>query len=258
MGILNATPDSFSDGGLNAAPERAYAHAVQMIAEGANIIDVGGESTRPGADAVSVEQEQARVIPVLKRLCSLDTVISIDTYRADTARKACALGASLINDVWGLQKDPEMADVVAETGAGIVMMHNRQGEDRSIDILDDMLRFFERSIALAERAGIPKERQILDPGFGFGKVLEQNYMILNGFDRLLALGRPVLAGASRKRMIGEVLNVPVQERLAGSLAVHVMALQKGAKIVRVHDVKPHVDAAKIVQAYRKVEKEAAQ
>ena len=251
MGILNVTPDSFSDGGRHEAAEVALAHARAMIAEGADIIDIGAESTRPGAAAVDETAEWARLEPVLEPVIALGVPVSIDTYKAAIARRACALGAALINDVWGLQKDPAMADVVAEAGVPVVMMHNRLEADASIDILSDIDRFFERSMEMAARAGIPRERQILDPGFGFGKTMDQNYLVLNCLDHLARHGLPVLAGASRKRMIGAVLDVPTEERLFGSLAVHLLAAERGAVIVRVHDVRPHVEALAIQAAMRR-------
>ncbi|MFN3498977.1 MAG: dihydropteroate synthase [Pannonibacter indicus] len=251
MGILNVTPDSFSDGGQHAAAEAAIAHARQMIAEGADIIDIGGESTRPGAAPVSLDDEWARLAPVLEPVVALGCPVSIDTYKAETARRACRAGVAIVNDVWGLQKDPAMADVVAEAGVHVVMMHNREVADPAIDILADIDRFFERSMELAERAGIAREKMILDPGFGFGKTVDQNFLVLNRFASLRKHGLPLLSGASRKRMIGAVLDVPPQERLYGSLAVHLLSLERGAAILRVHDVRPHVEAAKIFAAMKR-------
>ncbi|WP_209008475.1 dihydropteroate synthase [Roseibium polysiphoniae] len=248
MGILNVTPDSFSDGGRHNAVDQAVAHARQMIDEGADIVDIGGESTRPGSAPVSLKDEWARIAQVLAPVADLGVPVSIDTYKAEIARRACANGAVIINDVWGLQKDPAMPDAAAATGAHVVMMHNRDVADPQIDILADIDRSFERSMELADKAGIPREKQILDPGFGFGKTIDQNFQILNRFESLLKHGLPVLAGASRKRMIGAVLNVETDERLFGSMAVHLLAMQKGAAIVRVHDVRPHADAARILEA----------
>ena len=248
MGILNVTPDSFSDGGRHNAAEAALAHARKMIAEGADILDIGAESTRPGSEPVSAGDEWSRLAPVLEPVADLGIPVSIDTYKAEIARKACAAGAVIVNDVWGLQKDPAMAGTVAETGAHVVMMHNRLKADSSIDILGDIDRFFETSLELAEKAGIPADKQILDPGFGFGKTINQNFLILNRFETLLKHGRPLLAGASRKRMIGAVLNVETDDRLYGSLTVHQAALMKGAVIVRAHDVHPHADCVRMLQA----------
>ena len=248
MGILNVTPDSFSDGGLHAAADRAIAHAQAMKAEGADILDIGGESTRPGSDPVSLEDEWSRLAPVLEPVAELGLPVSIDTYKAEIARRACAAGALIVNDIWGLQKDPAMPDAAAETGAHVIMMHNRPEADASIDIMADIDRWFERSMELADKAGIPREKQILDPGFGFGKTMDQNYLVLNRLDRLKKHGLPILAGASRKRMIGAVLDVPTEDRLYGSLAVHLIAVQKGASIVRAHDVRPHADGVRILHA----------
>ncbi|WP_269585191.1 dihydropteroate synthase [Roseibium sp. Sym1] len=250
MGILNVTPDSFSDGGRNAVAGTALAHARQMIADGADIIDVGGESTRPGSEPVSLDLEWSRLVPVLDEVIAMGTPVSIDTYKAEIARRACAAGALIVNDVWGLQKDPAMADTVAEAGVHVVMMHNRTEADPEIDILADIDRFFEASMELAERAGIAKDKQILDPGFGFGKTIDQNFRILNRFETLAKHGLPLLAGASRKRMIGTVLNAEMEDRLYGSMAVHMTAMLKGAAIVRAHDVRPHADCARMLEATR--------
>ncbi|MTI04504.1 dihydropteroate synthase [Roseibium denhamense] len=250
MGVLNLTPDSFSDGGRHNAAEAALAHARKMIGEGADILDLGGESTRPGATPVSLEEEWSRIEPVIGGVVARGIPVSIDTYKAEIARRACAAGAAIINDVWGLQKDPAMPETAAEAGVHVVMMHNRLEADPALDILSDMDRFFEVSMSLADKAGIPRSKQILDPGFGFGKTIDQNFVILNRFDHLKKHGLPVLAGASRKRMIGAVLNVETDERLFGSLAVHMMALQMGADIVRVHDVRPHADCARMMEACR--------
>ncbi len=252
MGILNVTPDSFSDGGRYDAPDMALAHAKDMIAQGADILDVGGESTRPGAEPVAAEDELSRVLPVLRKLAPLDVFISIDTYKASVAREAVKAGAHIINDVWGLQRDPDMAGAVAEANVPVIMMHNRETVDPSLDILADMDRFFERSLALAEKAGVPRQHLILDPGFGFGKTLEQNYQILSNLQQLKKWELPILAGASRKRMVGHVLDVDTQDRLFGSLAVHVLAMQGGAQIVRAHDVKAHADATRIFQAMKEL------
>ncbi|MTI18347.1 dihydropteroate synthase [Rhodobacteraceae bacterium RKSG542] len=252
MGILNVTPDSFSDGGRHNAPDAAYAHASAMIAEGADILDIGGESTRPGATFVEADDELSRVLPVIERIASLDAFISIDTYKACVADAAVKAGAHIINDVWGLQKDADMASVAAHHGVPVIMMHNREEVDGALDIFEDIARFFEKSIALAEAAGVPQHHQILDPGFGFGKTLEQNYQILKRFAELKGFDRPILAGASRKRMIGHVLNVETDQRVFGSLAVHTLALQGGAQIIRAHDVKAHADAVRIYQAMKEL------
>lgn len=248
MGILNVTPDSFSDGGRHNAADQAIHHAAVMIAEGADILDIGGESTRPGSAPVDLEEEWSRLAPVLEPICELGTPVSIDTYKAEIAKRACKAGAVIVNDVWGLQKDPDMADTVAELGVPVVMMHNRQAADEAIDILDDIDRYFEKSMSVADKAGIRREHQILDPGFGFGKTIDQNFIILNRFETLKKHGLPLLAGASRKRMIGAVLNAETYDRLFGSVAVHMTALMKGAAIVRAHDVRPHADCVRMLEA----------
>jgi dihydropteroate synthase len=238
MGILNVTPDSFSDGGLHNEPEAAVERAKVMAAEGAAIIDVGGESTRPGHAPVSSEKELVRVVPVLEALSDeLDTPVSIDTSKAAVAREAARLGASLVNDVWGLQSDPGMADAVAETGSALVVMHNRTAADASIDILDDVERFFERSLSLAARAGVAYSRILLDPGIGFGKTPEQNHACIWNLDRFRRFGRPILIGLSRKSFIGRIAGVAPDRRLLGTLAADAIALARGASVIRVHDVR---------------------
>ncbi|WP_206078451.1 dihydropteroate synthase [Poseidonocella sp. HB161398] len=249
MGILNATPDSFSDGGAHDAPEAALAHARQMIAEGCDVIDLGGESTRPGHAEVTAEEEMARVLPVLRLLQAESGMpVSIDTYKAATARAAVEAGAAIVNDVWGLQRDPGMAGVVAETGAAVIIMHNRETTDPDLDILQDMEHFFGRSLDLARKAGIPGERILLDPGIGFGKTLEQNIRCLNGLGWLGSFGYPVLLGLSRKRMFGELLGREVGERLPGTLAANLVGIARGVRVIRVHDVAAHADALKVVRA----------
>ncbi|WP_350335639.1 dihydropteroate synthase [Coralliovum pocilloporae] len=249
MGILNVTPDSFSDGGKFDAPAAARAHARAMLDGGADIIDVGGESTRPGSTPVSAEDELARVLPVLEAIAPLGATISIDTYKADVARRAIGAGAHIINDVWGLQKDAAMADTAAELGVPVIMMHNRTAVDESIDIVEDINTFFARSIALAEQAGIPKSRMVLDPGIGFGKSIEQNLIVLNRLGELGVHDLPVLMGTSRKRFIGHILDAEAHDRLFGTIGSNIATLGSGiVDIVRVHDVKPHVDACRVADA----------
>jgi len=250
MGILNVTPDSFSDGGQFDAPEAARAHALQMASEGADILDIGGESTRPGAAPVSEEEERRRVIPIVKAAAETGKTISIDSYKANIARTAVEAGATIINDVWGCQKDPDMAQTAAETGAALIVMHNRTEADPAIDIMDDVLRFLTRSIELATAAGVPETRIITDPGLGFGKTPEQRLICLNQLERLHELGLPVLLGLSRKRFIGHVLGNEVTERANATLACNAIGLTKGANILRVHDVAPHVEAVKLFQAMK--------
>jgi len=249
MGILNVTPDSFSDGGLFTAPEAAEAQAARLVAEGADILDLGGESTRPGHAPVSAEEEQARVLPVIRRLAgSIKVPISIDSYKAATAAAALAAGARIVNDVWGLQRDPDMARVAAAHGAPVIAMHNRETVDPALDIMAEMKAFFARTIELALSAGVPESHIILDPGIGFGKTPAQNLQAIKRLAELKALGHPVLVGASRKSTIGRITGREPGERLAGSVAAHVMAIAHGADIIRVHDVAPHIDACRVTQA----------
>jgi dihydropteroate synthase len=246
MGILNVTPDSFSDGGRHDATQDALAHARLMQAQGAAIIDIGAESTRPGASPVSQGDEKARLAPILAPLCSdLNVAVSIDTYKAAIAAYAADQGVSVINDIWGLQKDHDMAHVVADTGCAIVAMHNRDTADETIDILEDIDRFFEKTMQIAQQAGIREDHIILDPGFGFGKTTRQNYAILAGLAQLHRFGRPLLLGLSRKRMIGHALNADTDQRLIGTLGANMLGLTKGARVLRVHDVAEHMQTITI-------------
>jgi dihydropteroate synthase len=237
MGILNVTPDSFSDGGRHSKLAAAVARAKAMVADGAAIVDVGGESTRPGHVPVPEDEELRRVVPALEALgAELDAPISIDTSKAAVAREAARLGACVINDVWGLQRDPGMADAVAETGSAVVIMHNRDEADPAIDILDDVECFFERSLNLAAGAGVPFGRILLDPGVGFGKSRQQNHACIWNLDRFRRLGAPILVGLSRKSFIGGIIDAEVDRRLPGTLAADTIALMRGASVLRVHDV----------------------
>lgn len=252
MGILNTTPDSFSDGGdfihLNSALKRVE----QMIELGVDIIDIGGESTRPGAPDVSEKDEISRVIPLVKAIKShFDVLISIDTSKAEVMHQSIELGADIINDVRALQNEGCM-DVMAKSSVPVCLMH-MQGMPRTMqnnpvydDLIEDIKVFFQKRIAICEQAGISRDRLILDPGFGFGKTLEQNYKLLANLTSFQELGLPLLSGTSRKSMIGNLLNRPVDERLAGSLTTALLAAQQGAKIIRVHDVKETIDALKIL------------
>ncbi|HXW25476.1 MAG TPA: dihydropteroate synthase [Xanthobacteraceae bacterium] len=252
MGVLNLTPDSFSDGGRFEDPGSALAHAQRMIAEGADIIDVGGESSRPyvGARRVSADGELARVMPVLPRIVALGVPVSIDTMKAAVAARALGAGAVIVNDVWGLQRDPDMAGVVAAHRVPVVVTHNRDAVDPAIDILADIEAFFSRSLAIAERAGIARNRIVLDPGIGFGKTPEQSLAAIAGIGRLRAFGLPVLVGLSRKRFINAIVPSAPQDRLAGSIAGNVLAVLEGAAIVRVHDVAETVQALRVAAAIR--------
>jgi dihydropteroate synthase len=243
MGILNLTPDSFSDGGQFADVDAAVAHASAMAAAGADVIDVGGESTRPEAAAVSAAEEFARIEPVLARLASeAGAPISIDTYKAEIAARAAQLGAIIVNDVWGLQKDPAMADTVAAAETALVIVHNRAEKDAAVDIVADMERFFDRSLALAAKAGISNERIILDPGIGFAKTSAQNRAAFAHIAKLKQRGLPILVGLSRKRFLGA--DAPALNTLAGTIAANLTAAALGAAIFRVHDVAEHVAALK--------------
>jgi dihydropteroate synthase len=252
MGVVNVTPDSFSDGGLFQFADAAAEHALTLEAEGADIVDVGGESTRPGYTPVPAEEEQRRVLPVLEALRGrIAKPISIDTYKASTARLALEAGAAIVNDVWGLQRDPEIASVAAAFDAPVIAMHNRETIDGALDIFDDMLRFFDRSLAVARRAGIPDRHVILDPGIGFGKTWEQHLEALRRLpDLKAALPFPVLVGVSRKSLLGRIHNaaVPPRDRLFGSIGAHVTAVSLGADIVRVHDVRAHLEACQVADA----------
>jgi dihydropteroate synthase len=252
MGILNVTPDSFSDGGRYLAPELAVAHARRMAAEGADIIDIGAESTRPygGAIAVTVEEELARLEPILPRLTEAGIRISIDTMKAEVAAWALDAGAAMVNDVWGLQRDPDMAGLVAEHDLPVVIMHNRVAADPAIDIMADVEGFFQRSLAIAERAAIARDCIVLDPGIGFGKTQEQSLAVLARLQELEAFGLPLLVGASRKRFIDHVAAAPPDRRLGGSLAAHLVAVASGARIIRAHDVAETVQAIKVAAAIR--------
>ena len=237
MGILNATPDSFSDGGKFNHIEKAIQHAKQMVEDGADIIDVGGESTRPGYATVEVEEEISRVVPVIKEISKIVNVpISIDTYKAETARQAILAGAHIINDIWGAKKDPEIADVAANYDVPIILMHNRENLDYQ-DFIRDVLNDLYESISIAKKAGVKDERIILDPGIGFAKDLKQNIEMMKNLDKLVGLGYPVLLGTSRKSMIGQVMNLPVDERMEATGATVCYGLEKGCQMMRVHDVK---------------------
>jgi dihydropteroate synthase len=249
MGILNITPDSFSDGGKFLSRDAAMQQAEKLAADGADIIDVGAESTRPGHTPVAVEEELARLEPILGRLASsIDIPFSIDTSKAKVARRATELGASVVNDVWGLQKDPAMAGTVAETGAAVVLMHNRDSVDPELDIIADMRRFFEKSLRVAANAGILSARLILDPGIGFGKSRAQNFTALANLAALKDYGLPILVGVSRKSLLGGLTAVPVETSLVRTLAANLAAAANGASVFRVHDAAEHAAAFKVFDA----------
>ena len=247
MGVLNVTPDSFSDGGRFVAADAALNHGLAMAADGADIIDIGAESTRPGFVPVGADEEWARLEPILAPLFArLDLPVSVDTTKAFVARKALALGAAMVNDVSGLRADPAMAEVAAESGAALVVMHHCAGIDPARDIVADMFAFFDETLVLAQSAGVMRGKIVLDPGVGFGKTLRQNLQAIDACGALHEeYGLPVLIGASRKSFIGALTGAPVEDRLAGTLAAHLRAFSRGATIFRVHDVAEHVQALKI-------------
>jgi dihydropteroate synthase len=252
MGILNVTPDSFSDGGQFEDPKAAIAQARRMIAEGADILDIGAESTRPyvGAVAVSLEDEMARLKPVLPVIVGLGVPVSIDTIKAKVAAWALSAGAAIVNDVWGLQRDPDMARVMAEHGVPVIVMHNREQVDAAIDIVADVTTFFHRSLEIAVRAGIARAAMVLDPGIGFGKTPEQSMAVIARLDTFKSFGLPLMVGASRKRFINTVIASTPSERLGGSIAAHVLAVVNGARIIRAHDVAETVQALRVADAIR--------
>lgn len=252
VGILNVTPDSFFDGGRFADPAAAVAQAHRLVAEGAAMIDLGGQSTRPGYVEVPVEEEIRRVVPVIRELAAtLPVPLSIDTYRSPVARAALEAGAHLLNDIHGLLRDPALAGVAAAFGCPVVAMHHEPGFDADPgDPLPRMLRYFERCLATAAQAGIPAERVILDPGIGFAKTQDQNLAILARLPELRGLGRPLLLGASRKSVVSHVLHLPAAERLEGTLAITSLAAWHGVELIRVHDVQASFRAARMAAALR--------
>lgn len=262
MGIVNVTADSFSDGGRFLAPESAREHALQLVADGADILDIGGQSTRPGYIEISDEEEISRVAPLIRTLVSETKLpLSVDTYKPAVARAALAAGAHVLNDIHGLQRAPELARMAAEHGAAVVVMHNdptfRELPHASTkgakgDVVAEMLRFFEKSLAIAGQAGLSRGQLILDPGIGFGKTQEQNLELIARVGELRVLGCPVLLAASRKSVIDHVLHLPPNEREEGTLTTTVLAAWQGIDMVRVHDVRANVRAARMTEALRDV------
>jgi len=255
MGVLNVTPDSFSDGGEFFEPEAAVSHAARLAAEGADLIDVGGESTRPGADPVSAEEELRRVIPVIEALAErVATPLSIDTYKSAVARKALAAGASFVNDVSALRRDSEMATAVSEAGVEVCLLHMK-GDPKTMqeapvyeDVVSEVKSFLEERLEFAIGQGIAEERIWLDPGIGFGKTLDHNLELLRRLDEIVSIGRPIVVGVSRKRFIGALTGRAERDRLAGTLAASVLAFERGATMFRVHDVAPTRDALAVASA----------
>jgi dihydropteroate synthase len=254
MGIVNVTPDSFSDGGLFLDAEAAIAHGRRLVGEGAAILDIGGESTRPGAEPVGADEEIRRVIPVIEAFSEQDVQISIDTTKAAVAKRALEAGATIVNDVAAFRFDPELAGVTADAGATCVLMHmlgeprTMQDDPRYEEVVSDVKAFLEERLAYAIGEGVPEERIWLDPGIGFGKTLDHNLELIARLDEIVAIGRPVVFGASRKSFLGKLTGRQVDERLAGTIASNIIAYERGARVFRVHDVAPAVDALKLATA----------
>lgn len=248
MGILNVTPDSFSDGGKFFSVEKAIEHGKKMVQDGAKIIDVGGESTRPGYTPVSDEEEIRRVVPVIEALRQeVDAIISIDTYKSNVAKAAIEAGAHIINDIWGAKKDPNIAKVAAEKNVPIILMHNRESKEYG-EFFKEFLDDLQQSITIAKNAGVPDNHIILDPGIGFAKNFKQTMETMQKLDKLVELGYPVLLATSRKRFIGTILDLPIDERVEGTAATCAFGIMKGCHILRVHDVKEVARTAKVIDA----------
>lgn len=249
MGVLNVTPDSFSDGGLFGTAQSALAQARLMVDQGAAIVDVGGESTRPGAQSVTATEEQRRVLPVIEALAAeASCLISIDTYREETARLAVAAGAHIVNDVWGVQREPDIARLAAETGAGLVIMHTGREREKLADVIADQFRFLGRSLEIAEASGVERGRIVLDPGFGFAKDPDENLDLMARFEELHGFGLPLLVGTSRKRFIGHMTGRDADQRDIGTAATSVILRLKGAALFRVHNVAVNMDALAFADA----------
>ncbi len=251
MGVVNVTPDSFSGDGLGLDAEAAVDQGLQMVRDGADVLDVGGESTRPGHTPVSVAEEIARTQQVVRRLARDSGVpVSIDTYKLAVARAAVEAGATMLNDIWGLTRSPEMAQLAARHGCAVVVMHNHDGTEYADDLMNEIKRFLGEAVRRALDAGVPQERVIVDPGIGFGKTAAQNWEVLRRLEELKELGQPILVGTSRKSFIGKLLDQPPEERVEGTLATVVVAALRGADIVRVHDVKQIVRAVRVADMLR--------
>ncbi|MEO0543196.1 MAG: dihydropteroate synthase [Pseudomonadota bacterium] len=250
MGIINATPDSFSDGGVNSVPQEAARNAATMVTTGAAIIDIGAESTRPGASEIDGDEETKRLAPVMTAVIAAadKALISVDTYRVSTAAFALGAGAHIINDVWGLQREPALADVVADHQAGVVIMHTSRDREVLTDVIDDQRWFFDKSLSIATKAGIAEDQIVLDPGFGFGKSAEDNFALMSRFEELHAMGFPLLAGTSRKRFIGAATGRDADQRDIATAATTALLRAKGAAVFRVHDVAANADAAHMTDA----------
>ncbi len=251
MGIVNVTPDSFSGDGLGEDRERAVAQGLRMVAEGADLLDVGGESTRPGHVAITSAEEISRTERVVRELARDSGVpVSIDTYKLEVAEAAVAAGAAILNDVWGLTRSPAIADLAAKDGCALVLMHNQDGTDYAEDIMFEIKRFLRVAADAAIAAGVSRERVIIDPGIGFGKTAEQNWVVMQRLAELKELGMPILVGTSRKSFIGKLLDLPVTERLEGTAATVTASVLRGADVVRVHDVRAMTRVARVADRMR--------
>ncbi len=251
MGIINATPDSFSGDGTGADEERAVQQGLRMVSEGADMLDVGGESTRPGHEPITVSEEVARTEAVVARLARDSGVpVSIDTYKLEVAETAVAAGAVILNDVWGLARSPALAGLAATTGCALVLMHNQDGTEYAGDLMEEIKRFLRAAVDRALRAGVPRELVLVDPGIGFGKTAEQNWVVMRRFAELRELGQPVLVGTSRKSFIGKLLDLPVTDRLEGTSATVAAAVLRGADVVRVHDVREMARVVRVADHMR--------
>lgn len=251
MGIVNVTPDSFSGDGLGDDRAAAVAQGLRMVQEGADMVDVGGESTRPGHVPINVAEEISRTEDVVRRLSRESRVpVSIDTYKLEVAEAAVAAGATMLNDVWGLTRSPAMAELAARNGCALVLMHNQDGTEYAGDLMEEIKRFLRASVAIATQAGVPPERIMIDPGIGFGKTAEQNWEVMRRLHELRDLGQPVLIGTSRKSFIGKLLDLPVTERMEGTAATVTAAILRGADIVRVHDVREMMRVVRVADRMR--------
>lgn len=251
MGIVNVTPDSFSGDGVGADLDVAFAQGMRMVNEGADFLDVGGESTRPGHVPISIAAEISRTEAVVRQLARESGVpVSIDTYKLDVAEAAVAAGATILNDIWGLTRSPALADLAARQGCALVLMHNQDGTDYPGDIIGEIKRFLKGSVGIAEAAGVPRERILVDPGIGFGKTAEQNWMVMRRLEELKELGLPILIGTSRKSFIGKLLDLPVTERIEGTAATVAAAVLRGADVVRVHDVEAMTRVVRVADHMR--------
>ena len=251
MGIVNVTPDSFSGDGLGSDQEAAVAQGLRMVREGADMLDVGGESTRPGHEAISVSDEIARTEVVVRQLARDSGVpVSIDTYKLEVAEAAVKAGATILNDIWGLVRSPALADLAARQASALILMHNQDGTEYEGDLMTEIKRFLRESVRLAEAAGVPRERLLIDPGIGFGKTAEQNWVVMRRLEELQELGLPVLIGTSRKSFIGKLLDLPVTDRLEGTAATVAASVLRGVDVVRVHDVQAMTRVVRVADHMR--------